>query len=99
MKKIFFHSGFLLAVLLTNAVALAKDSEGVVICVHPKCEELKHTANLGPDCRSVTGHGGVWNDEKTHLDVCADCKKEHEAEPNLCQTARVSCRKKRPIAD
>jgi len=69
-----------------------------VICVHPDDEKLGHTVTM-PGCRPAPGHSGIWNQEKTSIDVCAKCQKDHEALASLCKVTPVNCLKKRPVAD
>jgi hypothetical protein len=95
-----FHQGlnsFLLAD--DNLEPSPKHEEGVVVCVHPEDEALGHTVKLVPECRPVIGHGGVLNQEKTAIEICAGCHKVHQALATQCKPTTARCRKKRPTAD
>ena len=108
MRRLFFS---LTGLALLTSIGLPKawaeeenekkqrGSGGAILCRHPDCEKMNHTTSMGPDCRSVVGHGGTWNQEKTHLDVCANCQKEHDPLGSQCQPTEVECRKKRPVAN
>jgi len=108
MKPLFFAVfGLVIVLNMVKTAAFAEErtgelqhgDRGPVICVHPEDEKLKHMFSLGSDCRPVPGHGGVWNQERTTLTICANCQKEHEALSTQCQPTTVTCRKKRPSAD